>query len=54
LRPLILSIVIESSPIEGGFYLFAKFTNTEKGSLEISQRLLEDGLIATTPGIAFG
>ncbi len=45
---------IESSPIEGAFYLFAKFTHTEKGSLEISQRLLEDGLIASTPGVAFG
>ncbi len=45
---------IESSPIEGAFYLFAKFTNTEKGSLAISQTLLADGLIATTPGIAFG
>lgn len=45
---------IESSPIEGAFYLFAKFTNTDKGSLQISQILLEEGLIATTPGIAFG
>ena len=45
---------IESSPIEGAFYLFAKFTNTEKNSLAISQTLLADGLIATTPGIAFG
>jgi aspartate aminotransferase len=45
---------IESSPIEGAFYLFARFTNTDKGSLEIAQILLEDGLIATTPGIAFG
>jgi aspartate aminotransferase len=45
---------IESSPIEGAFYLFAQFTNTDKGSLAISQILLEEGLIATTPGIAFG
>jgi aspartate aminotransferase len=45
---------IQSSPIEGAFYLFARFTNTDKGSLEISQILLEEGLIATTPGIAFG
>jgi aspartate/methionine/tyrosine aminotransferase len=45
---------IESSPIEGAFYLFARFTHTDKGSLAISQILLEDGLIATTPGIAFG
>jgi aspartate aminotransferase len=45
---------IESSPIEGAFYLFAKFTNTSKGSLEIAEILLEDGLIASTPGVAFG
>ncbi len=45
---------IESSPIEGAFYLFAKFTATEKNSLAISQTLLEDALIATTPGSAFG
>ena len=45
---------ISSSPIEGAFYLFAQFTETDKKSLEISQILLEDGLLATTPGIAFG
>ncbi len=45
---------IRSSPIEGAFYLFVQFTQTDKKSLEISQILLEDGLIATTPGIAFG
>ena len=45
---------IRSSPIEGAFYLFAQFTQTDKASLEISQVLLEEGLLATTPGIAFG
>lgn len=45
---------VESSPIEGAFYLFARFSETDKSSLEISQVLLEDGLIASTPGIAFG
>jgi aspartate aminotransferase len=45
---------IESSPIEGAFYLFAHFTNTNKDSLTISNVLLEEGLIASTPGIAFG
>lgn len=45
---------LRSSPIEGAFYLFAQFTQTDKKSLEISQVLLEDGLLATTPGIAFG
>ena len=45
---------VSSSPIEGAFYLFAQFTETDKKSLEISQILLEDGLLASTPGIAFG
>lgn len=45
---------IKSSPIEGAFYLFAQFTQTDKKSLDISQILLEDGLVATAPGIAFG
>ncbi len=45
---------IRSSPIQGAFYLFAQFTQTDKKSLEISRILLEDGLLATTPGIAFG
>ncbi|MEZ4609738.1 MAG: hypothetical protein R2838_05745 [Caldilineaceae bacterium] len=35
------------------FYVFPKFTATEKGS-QIANILLEDGLIASTPGIAFG
>jgi len=39
---------------EGAFYLFAKFTHTEKDSVQIAQALLEDALIATTPGVAFG
>ncbi len=45
---------MESSPIEGAFYLFARFTETDKDSLTLSQILLEQALIATTPGIAFG
>ena len=45
---------IRSGAIEGAFYLFAQFTQTDKKSLDISQILLEDGLLATTPGIAFG
>lgn len=45
---------VECPPIEGAFYVFPKFTQTNKGSLEISQILLEEGLIASTPGIAFG
>jgi len=45
---------IECSPIQGAFYLFARFTNTDMGSLAISQTLLDDGLIASTPGVAFG
>ena len=45
---------IECPPMEGAFYAFPRFTQTEKKSLEISQILLEKGLIAATPGIAFG
>ena len=45
---------IECPPIEGAFYLFPRFTRTDKSSLDISTCLLDQGLIATTPGIAFG
>jgi len=45
---------IECPPVEGAFYVFPRFTQTEKTSLEISSILIEDALIATTPGIAFG
>ncbi|MEM7537546.1 MAG: pyridoxal phosphate-dependent aminotransferase [Chloroflexota bacterium] len=45
---------IECPAVEGAFYLFPKFTNTDKSSLEIANILLEQGHIASTPGIAFG
>lgn len=45
---------IECPPIDGAFYIFPKFTQTEKASLEIAGVLLEQALIATTPGVAFG
>jgi aspartate aminotransferase len=45
---------MEASQPEGAFYLFARFTNTEKTSLEIADYLLDEAMIATTPGIAFG
>jgi aspartate aminotransferase len=45
---------IDCPPIEGAFYIFPKFTQTNKSSLEIANLLLEKALIATTPGIAFG
>jgi aspartate aminotransferase len=45
---------IECPSIEGAFYIFPKFTATNKNSLEIANILLEKALIATTPGIAFG
>jgi len=45
---------IECPPMEGAFYAFPRFTATEKGSIEISKILLEDALIASTPGAAFG
>jgi len=45
---------IECPPVEGAFYIFPRFTATKRSSLEIAGVLLEEGLIATTPGIAFG
>lgn len=45
---------LECPPVEGAFYIFPRFTATKKTSLEIAGVLLEEGLIATTPGIAFG
>ena len=45
---------IECSPVEGAFYIFPRFTQTDKGSMEISTLLLEDALLSTTPGIAYG
>lgn len=45
---------IACPPIEGAFYIFPKFTQTTKSSLEIANILLEQAHIATTPGIAFG
>ncbi|MCB0085847.1 MAG: aminotransferase class I/II-fold pyridoxal phosphate-dependent enzyme, partial [Caldilineaceae bacterium] len=45
---------IECAPIEGAFYVYPKFTNTDKSSLEISEILIDNAYIAATPGIAFG
>ena len=45
---------IECPSIEGAFYVFPKFTHTTKSSLEISTLLLDEVMIAATPGAAFG
>jgi aspartate aminotransferase len=45
---------IECPPIEGAFYVFPRFTQTRLDSLALSTLLLEQELIATTPGVAFG
>ncbi len=45
---------IECPPVEGAFYVFPKFTSTKKSSMEITAALIDQGLIVTTPGIAFG
>lgn len=45
---------IDCPPIEGAFYLFPSFPNTDKNSLEIADALLDEADIAATPGIAFG
>ncbi len=40
--------------IEGAFYLFPSFPNSNRNSLELADALLEKAQIAGTPGIAFG
>jgi len=45
---------IECQSPEGAFYLFPRFTQTEKDSVELSESLLDKAGIAATPGIAFG
>lgn len=45
---------IECPPVEGAFYVFPKFTRTKKSSLEITQALIDEALVVSTPGIAFG
>lgn len=45
---------IECASIEGAFYLFPRFTHTQKNSVELADALLEMADIAGTPGIAFG
>lgn len=44
----------ECAPIEGAFYLFPKFPNSSKNSLELADALLDQADIAATPGVAFG
>lgn len=45
---------VECRSIEGAFYLFPRFPNSEKNSLELADALLDKAGIAGTPGIAFG
>ncbi|MFQ5434611.1 MAG: pyridoxal phosphate-dependent aminotransferase [Anaerolineae bacterium] len=45
---------VECRNIEGAFYLFPRFPNSDKNSLELAEALLEKAQIAGTPGIAFG
>jgi aspartate aminotransferase len=45
---------VECRSIEGAFYLFPRFPNSTKNSLELADALLEKVGIAATPGIAFG
>ncbi|MCB0034526.1 MAG: pyridoxal phosphate-dependent aminotransferase [Anaerolineales bacterium] len=45
---------IECASIEGAFYLFPKFTHSQRNSLELAEFLLDETGIAATPGIAFG
>ena len=45
---------VECRSIEGAFYLFPRFPNSDKNSMELADALLEKAGIAGTPGIAFG
>lgn len=45
---------IECASIEGAFYLFPKFTHSQRNSVQLADTLLEKVGIATVPGIAFG
>jgi aspartate aminotransferase len=45
---------IECRSIEGAFYLFPRFTQSEKDSVALAEALLEQADLAATPGIAFG
>ena len=45
---------IECPPVEGAFYVFPKFTRSKKSSLEITQALIDEALVVSTPGSAFG
>ncbi len=45
---------VECAPIDGAFYVFPRFTRSQRSSLELSTVLLEQALIASTPGSAFG
>ena len=40
--------------IEGAFYLFPRFPNSKRNSMELAQALIDLAGIAGTPGIAFG
>ncbi len=40
--------------IEGAFYLFPRFTHSQRNSLELADTLLEKAQIASVPGSAFG
>jgi aspartate aminotransferase len=45
---------IQCPPVEGAFYVFPKFTHSKKSSLEITQALIDEALVVSTPGSAFG
>jgi len=45
---------VECRSIEGAFYLFPRFPNSPKNSVELADALLDKAGIAGTPGIAFG
>ncbi len=45
---------VECTMPEGAFYAFPDFSEIERNSVKLSNILLEDALVATVPGAAFG
>ena len=54
LEPYVQPVGDAAHKTEGAFYVFPKFTHTKKSSLEITQALIDEALVVSTPGLAFG
>lgn len=45
---------VDCRSIEGAFYLFPRFVNSDKDSVQLAETLLDKAGVAGTPGVAFG